>query len=122
MELKKKGVEITNRLEVPLVAYLGDTGKANYSELPHVANAKVLLIECTFFDPDHLRRARVGKHVHVQDLPEMLEGMNNQHIILIHLTRRTNLSAAKAILRKSLRKDTLERVTFLMSKKYIEED
>ena len=122
MELKKSGVEITNRLEVPLVAYLGDTGKANYSHLPHVANAQALLIECTFFDDEHLHRARVGKHVHVADLPEMLEGMNNQKIILVHLTRRTNLAAAKRILRKKLPKEILERVTFLMSRREIEEE
>jgi ribonuclease Z len=122
VELKKSGVEITNRLEVPLVAYLGDTGKANYSHLPHVADAAVLLIECTFFDDDHLHRARAGKHVHVADLPEMLEGMHNPHILLIHLTRRTNMAAARRILRKALKKDILERVTFLMSRKTIEEE
>ena len=122
VELKKSGVEITNRVEVPLVAYLGDTGKANYSHLPHVANAQALLIECTFFDDEHLHRARVGKHVHVSDLPEMLEGMNNERIILLHLTRRTNMGAAKRILHKGLRKDILERVTFLMSRKSIEEE
>ena len=122
VELKNRGVEITNRIEVPLVAYLGDTGKANYSHLPHVANAAALLIECTFFDEEHLHRARVGKHMHVADLPEMLEGMNNQRIIIVHLTRRTNMAAARRILRKSLRKDVLDRVTFLMSRKYIEED
>jgi ribonuclease Z len=120
--LKKSGVQITNRLEVPLVAYLGDTGKANYSHLPHVANAQALLLECTFFDAEHLRRARQGKHVHVADLPEMLEGMNNEKIVLLHLTRRTNLAAAKRILKKSLPKDVLERVTFLMSRKSIEEE
>ena len=122
VELKKSGVEITHRIEVPLVAYLGDTGKANYAHLPHVANAQVLLIECTFFDEEHLHRARAGKHVHVADLPEMLEGMNNPKIILVHLTRRTNLAAAKRILRKTLRKEILERVTFLMSRKSIEEE
>jgi len=122
VELKKSGVEITNRLEVPLVAYLGDTGKANYSHLPHVADAAVLLLECTFFDDDHLHRARAGKHVHVADLPEMLEGMHNPHILLIHLTRRTNMAAARRILRKALKKDILERVTFLMSRKTIEEE
>ena len=122
VELKKRGTEITNRLEVPLVAYLGDTGKANYSALPHVAGAAALLIECTFFDPDHLRRARAGKHLHVTDLAEVLEGMNNPHIVIIHVTRRTNMAAARAILRKTLRKDVLERITFLMSRKYIEED
>lgn len=122
VELKKSGVAITNRIEVPLVAYLGDTGKANYAHLPHVANARALLMECTFFDDEHLHRARVGKHVHVADLPEMLEGMNNEKIILVHLTRRTNIAAARRILRKSLRKDILERVTFLMSRKDIEEE
>ncbi len=120
--LKSKGVEITNRLEVPLVAYLGDTARANYSRLPHVAKARALLIECTFFDADHTRRAKLGKHLHVDDLPEVLEGMENERIILIHVTRRTNMTEARKMLRKALRKDILERVTFLMSRKYVEED
>ncbi len=55
--VKNKGVEITNRVEFPLAAYLGDTGKANYSHLPFVANARALLLECTFFDPEHVSRA-----------------------------------------------------------------
>jgi ribonuclease Z len=134
VELKKKGVAITNRVEVPLVAYLGDTGKVfgkdgkngkgikNYSDMPHVANAQALLIECTFFDADHVSRARAGKHIHVTDLAEVLEGMNNQHIIIIHVTRRTNMAMARMILRKTLKKETLDRVSFLMSRKYIEEE
>lgn len=120
VELKDKGVEVTNRLEVPLVAYLGDTGKADFSPLPCVAEAKALLLECTFFDEEHLHRARSGKHMYVGDLPEVLEGMNNERIILIHVTRRTNMSLARKILRKVLPRETLERVTFLMSRKHIE--
>ena len=122
VELKGRGVEITNRVEIPLVAYLGDTGKASYANLPHVANAKALLIECTFFDPEHTSRARHGRHLHVSDLPEVLEGMNNERIIIVHVTRRTNMSMARKLLRKALPKDILSRVTFLMSRKYIEED
>jgi len=122
VELKKQGVEITRRVEVPLVAFLGDTGRANYAELPHVANAQALLLECTFFDDDHVSRARAGKHLHVHDLPEVLEGMHNEHIILIHVTRRTNMAAARRILRKTLAKEVLDRVTFLMSRRHIEEE
>ena len=121
VELKKKGVEITRKVEVPLVAFLGDTGKCDYSTLGYVANAKVLLLECTFFDDDHTSRARAGKHVHIADLPDMLAGMNNEHIVIIHVTRRTNLSAARKILAKSLPKDVRDRISFLMSAKYIEE-
>ncbi len=122
VELKKKGVEITNRVEVPLVAFLGDTGKCNYSHLPHVAKAKVLLLECTFFDDDHAKRARLGKHLHVKDLPEVLEGMDNERIVIIHVTRRTHMGQARKMLRATLPKDILKRVTFLMSRKYIEQE
>ncbi len=122
VELKKKGVEITNRVEVPLVAFLGDTGKCNYSHLPHVAKAKVLLLECTFFDEDHAKRARLGKHLHVNDLPEVLEGMDNERIVIIHVTRRTHMGQARKRLRATLPKDILKRVTFLMSRKYIEQE
>ena len=122
VELKKKGVEITNVTEYPLVAFLGDTGRRNYSHLPHVAEARVLLLECTFFDSEHVSRARAGKHLHVNDLPEVLEGMKNERIVLIHVTRRTNMAAARKILRKELSRDVLGRVCFLMSRRYVEED
>ncbi len=122
VELKKKGIEITRRVEIPLVTYLGDTAKANYSAIPHVRDAKALLIECTFFDDDHISRARAGRHLHVTDLPEVLEGVNNERIILTHVTRRTNLSEARKILKKTLPADILQRVTFLMSWKHIQDE
>ena len=122
VELKKKDVEIARRVEMPLVTYLGDTARSNYSAIPHVRDSKVLLIECTFFDDDHISRARAGRHLHVTDLPEVLEGMNNERIILTHVTRRTNLSEARHILKKTLNADIRERVTFLMSWKHIQDD
>ena len=122
VELKEKGVEIVNTVEYPLVAYLGDTAAGNYAEMPYIADAETLLLECTFFEPDHLRRARAGKHLHVKDLPKVLDGMNNRRIVLVHVTRRTNMTAARQALRRTLSEDVLERVTFLMSAKYIEEE
>jgi len=121
VELKKKDVAITNRVEYPLVAYPGDTARDNFSWLPHVANAKVLLLECTFFDKDHVKRARAGKHLHVNDLPMVLEGMKNEHIVIVHVTRRTNMGEARKILKKTLPKDIIDRITFLMSRRLIEE-
>lgn len=120
--LKGRGVEVTRRVEVPLVAYLGDTAKANYSSLPHVAQAKALLIECTFFEDDHADRAKLGKHLHVNDLPEVLEGMNNERIIIIHVTRRTNMALARKAMRKTLGDDLFEKVTFLMSRRHVEQE
>jgi ribonuclease Z len=119
---KNSGVEITNRTEAPLVAYLGDTAKANYSDLPFVRDARALLIECTFFDDEHDSRALAGRHIHVDCLAEVLEGMNNEKIILTHVTRRTNLAQARKLLKQKLPDSLLKRVTFLMSRKHVEEE
>jgi ribonuclease Z len=120
--LKKKGVEITRTLEVPHVAYLGDTARGDYAALPEVRDARVLLIECTFFDTDHDRRAKAGRHIHVDDLPEMLAPMNNEKIVITHVTRRTNLGLARRQLKKVLPPEILEKVTFLMSRRHVEDD
>ena len=122
VELKKQGVEITRRTEIPLVAYLGDTAKANYSSLPHVRDARILLIECTFFDDEHLSRARAGRHLHVKDLPAVLEGTQNERIVLTHVTRRTHLGEARKILKKALPAPLYEKTTFLMSRRHVEQD
>ncbi len=122
VELKEKGVEVTNRVEVPLAAYLGDTAAAEYAKLPYVANARALLIECTFLDDEHRGRAAAGKHLHASELAGVLDGMNNEKIIIVHITRRTNMAVARKILKNTLPKDVLSKLTFLMSRKYIEED
>ncbi|MCD6377718.1 MAG: hypothetical protein J7L99_02570, partial [Planctomycetes bacterium] len=119
VELKKSGVEITRRVEIPLITYLGDTAKANYSDLPFVRDAKVLLVECTFFDPEHISRARAGRHLHVTDLPEVLKEMNNESIVLTHVTRRTSIAEARKLLKKTLPADLFGKITFLMSRQHI---
>ena len=122
VEVKNKGIDVVRRVEVPLIAFLGDTAASNYAGIPHVAGAKVLLLECTFFEEDHVSRARAGKHLHVSDLPAVLEGMNNERIVIIHVTRRTNMSAARKLLKKTLPTDTLDRITFLMSLSHVHEE
>jgi ribonuclease Z len=114
VELKCKGVEITRRVELPLVAYCGDTAPGDFFDLDCVRNARILLLECTFVDPEHIDRARAGNHVHVSDLRGILPRLNNRRIVLTHLSRRTPLSEARALLRRELGAETDERVTFLM--------
>jgi ribonuclease Z len=122
VDLKRQGVAITHRVEIPLVAYLGDTAPADYMKMPHVRDAKILLLECTFFDPDHVQRAKAGRHIHVTDLPGLLEGSHNAKIVLTHVTRRTNMSEARRILKQTLKPEIHDRITFLMSAKHIQEE
>ena len=116
VELKKKGIEIHRHTEVPLVAYCGDTAVGDFLDLPEVCNAGVILLECTFFNSDHVSRARAGRHIHVRDLPDILRRLDSPNVVLMHLTRRTGIREAKAILGNSLSATDLERVSILMDR------
>lgn len=114
VELKRQGVPITRRLEIPLITYCGDTAAGPFLELDFVRNSKVLLLECTFVELDHRDRARAGHHLHVSDLRDILPKLANERIVLIHLSRRTNLGVAKALLKRELGGALDERISFFM--------
>ncbi|MDX9975468.1 MAG: MBL fold metallo-hydrolase [FCB group bacterium] len=116
VELKKQGVEIEHTIEVPLVAYCGDSADGAFFDLDHVRNARLLIMECTFFDPDHVVRARAGKHVHVRDLPGILPRLRSPNILLTHVTRRTDIRTVKRIFESSVDKVDRDRITFLMDR------
>ncbi len=115
VELKKQGIEIEYTLEVPLIACCGDTAEGDWIEHELVRSARVLLLECTFFDPDHVRRARAGHHMHVRDVARLLSRLDNRHIVLTHVTRRTALRDAKRTLARFVSESELSRVRFLMN-------
>ncbi|GJM23605.1 MAG: MBL fold metallo-hydrolase [Phycisphaerae bacterium] len=116
VELKKQGISIQDSVEVPLVAYCGDSADGSYFDLDHVRNAQLLIMECTFFDSDHLVRAKAGRHLHVRELPDILSRIHSPNILLTHVTRRTALGAAKRILQKIISESDFDRVTMLMDR------
>jgi ribonuclease Z len=93
-ELREAGESITLVTEIPLVAYTGDTAPGAFLERDEFAKAKVLITECTFFDPSHQERAKVGKHLHFDDLSKLIPAWECEHIVVVHLSRRTLISAA----------------------------
>lgn len=114
--VKKKGIEITERQEVTLLTYTGDTALGRFLELDFVRSSKRLITECTFFDREHVPRARAGRHIHVFDLPQLLEAVPDAHVTITHLSRRTDLREAKRILAQVLKPADVERVSFLMER------
>ncbi len=114
--LKQRGVEIEDRIEVPLVTYTGDTALGRFLDLDFVRDSRVFIVECTFFDHEHVVRARAGRHIHVEDLPKVCAAIPNGQILLMHLTRRTDFRLAKHILERTLNSDDHPRVSFLMER------
>jgi ribonuclease Z len=113
-ELRQQGVEITRTLHVPLVAYTGDTEvcPALYSE--EFAKAKIVVTECTFFESDHRDRSRIGRHLHVEDLVPLLKAWDAEAVVLVHVSRRTNLTLARQRLAELCGEENLQRLHFLM--------
>ncbi|MBN1124895.1 MAG: MBL fold metallo-hydrolase [Sedimentisphaerales bacterium] len=117
VELKKQGFPIDNPMEIPLVTYLGDTKYVDFSSLDYVANSKVMIAECTFFFEEHLDRADAGRHMHIDEFGRLLEGLHNDHIVVTHLTQRTAIREAKAMMKEKLDKDIYDRITILMDRR-----
>lgn len=112
-ELRLGGTAITQMVEIPLVAYTGDTEFGPFLFRDEFAKAGIVVTECTFFEGDHRDRARVGKHLHVEDLKVLLGTWSARDVVVIHVSRRTNLSFARERLREVCGDDA-ERVHLLM--------
>jgi len=87
-ELRRRGVEIEEAVEEDWLSYTGDTSAAVLDEEPRLLGARILLIECTFLNPDHRERAELYGHVHIEDLAERAERFDNEQVVLFHLSRR----------------------------------
>lgn len=114
--LKRQGVQIEEWQEVCLLTCTGDTAVGRWMELEFVRRSEVLIVECTFIDEDHMDRARGGRHIHVRDLPRILEAVPDARVMLIHLSRRTELRRAKGVVERFIGKTEMERVCFLMDR------
>jgi ribonuclease Z len=117
VELKKQGVEIDYPLEIPIVTYLGDTQYVDFSQLKYIAESKILIAECTFYEGEHSGRAEAGKHMHIDEFATLLDKLQNEHIIITHITQRTPMREIRKILKDALPKDKYDRITLLMAKR-----
>lgn len=111
---KNRGEKITDTLQIPLVCCTGDTMWGDHFDREDVLNARILITECTFLEPDHRHRAAVGRHLHLDDIAVLLKRSKAESIVLTHLSRRTHMNAARAALNQILTPDQRQRVFILM--------
>jgi len=116
-ELKERGVEITRSFEIPLIAYTGDTAPGPHLIREDVRKAQIVISECTFFEPDHKERAKVGMHMHIDDIAEWLRVLECEHIVLVHISRRTELAYARERVAQIAGEKAARKVLILMDYK-----
>lgn len=88
-DLRYSGVEVTDEVRVPLVAYLGDSNPKGLDACEANYKAKILIMEMTFVARGH-RREKIHKygHVHFDDVIERADRFENELIIAGHLSTR----------------------------------
>lgn len=114
--LKKEGVEIEHRVEIPVLTYCGDTAVGKWMEHDFVRQSRAVIVECTFYEREHLTRASQGRHIHISQLPRVLEAFSEAQVMLIHHTRRSDFRACKKIAQRVLSERDLSRVMWLMER------
>ncbi|XP_052178326.1 tRNase Z TRZ2, chloroplastic [Diospyros lotus] len=93
-KLKKSGVEITDTLLSPEVAFTGDTTSEFFLD-PHSADAlraRVLITEATFLDEEQsIEHAREHGHTHLFEIMEHAQWIRNKVVLLTHFSSRYSL-------------------------------
>ncbi|XP_030544419.1 tRNase Z TRZ2, chloroplastic [Rhodamnia argentea] len=93
-KLKKSGVEITDTILSPEVAFTGDT-TSEYMLNPRSADAlraKVLITEATFLDDNiSIEHAQQHGHTHLFEIIEHAEWIRNKSVLLTHFSSRYNI-------------------------------
>ena len=113
-ELRAQGVEITKTLEIPLVAYTGDTEPGDFLLRDEFVRAQVVVSECTFFEDEHRDRAKIGKHIHVEDLRPLLEAWTAKDVVISHVSRRTLMPFARERIEALVGAERAQRIHLLM--------
>ena len=113
-ERKMRGETITYSMDIPLVAFTGDTDMHPGLLSDAFVEAPLILSECTFFDESHRDRARIGRHLHLRDLGVLLEAWKAKDVVLLHVSRRMSIEAAHNALVDFVGPEQAQRVHFLM--------
>ena len=113
--LRQEGVQITNTLQVPLVAFTGDTRADVFDGIPSlVLRSKVLMVECTFLNDADEQEALDKGHIHIDQLARRAKQFKDVgRVVLVHFSKRYSNKEIERAIRDRLPKGLREKTTHL---------
>jgi len=87
--LREEGQEdLFEHLAIPTVTYPGDCLFDTVLAQDSVRKSRVLFLECTFFDDKKdVAHARLGGHIHFDEICDHADVFENEHIVLMHFSQ-----------------------------------
>ncbi|KAL6888896.1 hypothetical protein ACP4OV_009922 [Aristida adscensionis] len=101
--LKLSGVEITNTVTTPEIAFTGDTMSDFILDPDNadVLKAKILIVESTFLDDSiSIEHAKEYGHTHLFEIVSQSDKLENKAILLIHFSARYTAEEIDAAINK----------------------
>ena len=99
VDLRRKGTELDEIVEEPLVSFTGDTKIEFLEKTDWVQKSKVLLTEVTYVDSaKSVENARTWGHLHFDELLEWLPKLKCEKIVLIHISARYTTKRVREII------------------------
>ena len=88
-DLRKRGVEIEEAREVPLLSFTGDTRIEVLERTPELQRTETLVMESTFLDElVSVAEARATGHIHLDELLQRSELLPKNEVVLSHFSAR----------------------------------
>jgi len=87
-QLRKSGTAVTEEVDKPLFAFMGDTTPKVFEENEWLTTCPVVITECTFLEDDEIENAERTKHTHWRDLAPIIRANPQCEFVLIHFSKR----------------------------------
>lgn len=110
-DLKLAGNEVAAEVRTPLVCYTGDTAPDGLDGYPPLFESKILILELTFFRPDH-RKEKIHKfgHTHLDDILARADKFQNELIVAMHFSTRYHEQAIERSIMKRIPPSLKDRI------------
>lgn len=117
-EAKRTQADVFYEVEHLELCYATDTLIRVLETNPSMLQSRVLIMECTFYDQrKSLADSRAGCHIHLDELLEVADRFENQHLVLMHASQIYSPQEARAILAQRCPPSLHERITLFGPKR-----
>jgi ribonuclease Z len=98
--LRARGERVDEDVEVPLLAYTGDTRVEVLERVPELQKVETLVMELSFLDARvSVAQAREMGHVHLYEVMERREMLGAQRVVFAHFSARYGAAEVDTLLR-----------------------
>lgn len=112
---KQRGEQLFVSADHLELCYATDTLIRVLETNPEMLKSRVLVIECTFYDDrKSLVDSRAGCHIHLDEILDVVERFENEHIVLMHTSQIYTPHEAREILHRRCPRHFTDRVQQLL--------